>query len=29
MTREEYNAVKNFNEWKDKQCEKSYNDWDN
>lgn len=29
MTREEYNAVKNFNEWKDKQGEKTYSDWDN
>lgn len=29
MTREEYNAVKNFNDWKDKQGEKTYSDWNN
>lgn len=29
MTREEYKAVKGFNDWKDKQGEKSYSDWDN
>lgn len=28
MTEEEYNAVKGFNDWKDKQGEKSYDDWD-
>ena len=29
MTEEEYKAVKEFNDWKDKQGEKSYADWDN
>lgn len=29
MTEEEYKAVKEFNDWKDKQGEKSYDDWDN
>lgn len=29
MSREEYNAVKSFNDWKAKQGEKSYNEWDN
>lgn len=29
MSREEYNAVKAFNEWQDKQGEKTYSDWDN
>ena len=28
MTRDEYNAVKGFNDWKSKQGEKSYSDWD-
>ena len=28
MTEEEYNAVKNFNEWSDKQGEKTYDEWD-
>lgn len=28
MNEDEYNAVKNFNDWKDKQGEKTYNDWD-
>ena len=28
MTREEYNAVKGFNDWKSKQGEKKYSDWD-
>lgn len=28
MSREEYNAVKSFNDWKAKQGEKSYNEWD-
>lgn len=28
MTEEEYNAVKSFNEWKDKQSDKTYDDWD-
>ena len=27
MTREEYNAVKSFNNWKSKQGSKSYSDW--
>lgn len=28
MTRDEYNAVKGFNDWKSKQGEKSYSEWD-
>ena len=28
MTREEYNAVKGFNNWKSKQGEKTYDEWD-
>ena len=28
MTKEEYNAVKGFNEWKSKQGSKTYSDWD-
>ena len=28
MTRDEYNAVKSFNNWKSKQGEKSYSEWD-
>ena len=28
MTEQEYNAVKSYNKWKDKQGEKSYDDWD-
>lgn len=28
MTEDEYNAVKRYNNWKDKQGEKSYDDWD-
>lgn len=28
MTKEEYNAVKNFNEWKSNQTPKTYNEWD-
>ena len=28
MSREEYNAVKGFNEWKSKQGDKSYSEWD-
>lgn len=28
MTQQEYNAVKDFNEWKDKNSEKTYEDWD-
>lgn len=27
MNEKEYNAVKNYNKWKDKQGEKSYSDW--
>jgi len=29
MTEEEYNAVKDFNSWKSKQGEHSYDEWDN
>ena len=29
MTREEYNAVKSFNKWKENQGPKTYSDWDN
>ena len=29
MTEEEYNAVKDFNNWKSKQGEHSYDEWDN
>jgi len=29
MTKEEYNAVKGFNEWKFKQGEHTYSEWDN
>lgn len=29
MSKSEYNAVKNFNNWKDKQSDKTYGDWDN
>lgn len=28
MSKEEYNAVKSYNNWKDKQSEKKYSDWD-
>ena len=28
MTEKEYKAVKGFNEWKSKQGEKKYSDWD-
>lgn len=28
MDEKEYNAVKSFNKWKEKQGEKSYDDWD-
>ena len=28
MTKEEYNAVKSFNDWKSKQGTKKYSDWD-
>lgn len=28
MSEEEYNAVKSFKDWEDKQTPKSYNDWD-
>lgn len=28
MTKEEYNAVKSFNNWKNEQKNKKYNDWD-
>lgn len=28
MNRQEYNAVKSYNNWLDKQGEKSYSDWD-
>lgn len=28
MTEQEYNAVKDFNEWADKQGEKTYEEWD-
>lgn len=28
MNEDEYNAVKNFNDWKEKQGEKTYDDWD-
>lgn len=28
MSKEEYEAVKGFNEWKAEQYGKSYNDWD-
>lgn len=28
MTREEYDAVNSFNEWKDKQGSKTYDEWD-
>lgn len=27
MSREEYNAISNYMDWKDKQTDKSYNDW--
>ena len=27
MTKQEYNAVKGFNEWKSKQGEKTYDSW--
>ena len=29
MNEDEYNAVKNYNDWKDKQGEKTYDDWNN
>lgn len=29
MNEDENNAVKNYNNWKDKQGEKSYDDWNN
>lgn len=29
MTKEEYEAVKDFNEWMDDQKDKSYDEWDN
>lgn len=29
MTREEYNAVKSFNDWKYKNSSHTYNDWNN
>ncbi len=29
MTQEEYDAVKDFNEWADEQGEKTYDEWDN
>lgn len=28
MDEKEYNVVKSFNKWKEKQGEKSYDDWD-
>ena len=28
MSQQEYNAVKDFNEWKEKNSEKTYEDWD-
>jgi len=28
MSKDEYDAVKGFNKWKDKQGEKTYDDWD-
>lgn len=28
MTKKEHDAVKNFNNWKSKQGEKKYSDWD-
>ena len=28
MTKQEHDAVENFNNWKDKQGEKKYSDWD-
>lgn len=28
MTQKEYNAVKSFNKWKDKQTPKTYDQWD-
>ena len=28
MSKEEYNAVKNFNEWKDNNSSKSYSEWE-
>ena len=27
MTKQEYNAVKSFNDWRDKQGGKTYDDW--
>lgn len=27
MNKSEYNAVKSYNKWKDKQSDKTYNDW--
>lgn len=29
MTKEEYNAVKNYHNWLDEQGDKTYNEWDN
>ena len=29
MDKDEYDAVKGFKNWQDKQSEKSYDDWDN
>ncbi len=29
MTKQEYNAVKSFNDWRDKQTDKTYDQWDN
>lgn len=29
MNEDEYDAVKDYNDWKDKQGEKTYDDWDN
>lgn len=29
MTKQEYNAVKSFNDWCDKQTDKTYDQWDN
>lgn len=28
MSKDEYNAVKDFNNWREKQREKKYSDWD-
>jgi hypothetical protein len=28
MNKNEYNAVKSYNKWKDKQTDKKYSDWD-